>query len=158
MVVESCIFVIKPWSLYVRKDETCVTTHSGSILCSCWNTVAILINLSSYTNLNLLIIDHTKRNGTRIILWVIRVLNINIRLAVWIWLTPWFNTSPIARFMGPTWGPSGAYRTQVGPMNVAIWGVERYGQNHSVQILFVKKLTWNVGITRYIISMIPHKH
>ena len=24
--------------------------------------------------------------------------------------------SPIARFMGPTWGPSGADRTQVGPM------------------------------------------
>ena len=32
----------------------------------------------------------------------------------------------IARFMGPTWGPSGADRTQVGPhvgpMNFAIWG------------------------------------
>ena len=26
--------------------------------------------------------------------------------------------SPIARFMGPTWGPSGADRTQVGPMLV----------------------------------------
>ena len=25
-------------------------------------------------------------------------------------------TSLIARFLGPTWGPSGAYRTQVGPM------------------------------------------
>ena len=29
-------------------------------------------------------------------------------------------TSLIARFMGPTWGPSGADRTQVGPM-LAIW-------------------------------------
>ena len=28
--------------------------------------------------------------------------------------------SPIARFMGPTWGPSGADRTQVGPM-LAPW-------------------------------------
>ena len=28
--------------------------------------------------------------------------------------------SLIARFMGPTWGPSGAYRTQVGPM-MAPW-------------------------------------
>ena len=26
------------------------------------------------------------------------------------------NTTQIARFMGPTWGPSGADRTQVGPM------------------------------------------
>ena len=32
-----------------------------------------------------------------------------------------FPSSPqIARFMGPTWGPSGAYRTQVGPM-LAPW-------------------------------------
>ena len=28
----------------------------------------------------------------------------------------------IAGFMGPTWGQSGADRTQVGPMNFAIWG------------------------------------
>ena len=27
----------------------------------------------------------------------------------------------IARFMGPIWGPSEADRTQVGPMNLAIW-------------------------------------
>ena len=27
----------------------------------------------------------------------------------------------IARFMGPTWGPTGTDRTQVGPMNFAIW-------------------------------------
>ena len=36
--------------------------------------------------------------------------------------------SLIARFMGPTWGPSGSGRTQlgphVGPMNFAIWGVD----------------------------------
>ena len=29
--------------------------------------------------------------------------------------------SLIARFMGPTWDPSGADRSQVGPMNFAIW-------------------------------------
>ena len=28
----------------------------------------------------------------------------------------------IARFMGPTWGPPGSCRSQVGPMNLAIWG------------------------------------
>ena len=37
-----------------------------------------------------------------------------------------FATTLIARFMGSTWGPSGAGRTQVGPMlgpmNLAIWG------------------------------------
>ena len=27
----------------------------------------------------------------------------------------------IARFMGPSWGPSGADMTQMGPMNFAIW-------------------------------------
>ena len=31
----------------------------------------------------------------------------------------------IARFMGPTWGPSGADMTQVGPMNFAIWVVRK---------------------------------
>ena len=31
-----------------------------------------------------------------------------------------YNTTLIARFMGPTWGPSGADRTQVGPM-LAPW-------------------------------------
>ena len=29
----------------------------------------------------------------------------------------------IARFMGPIWGPPGADRTQVGPMNLAIWEI-----------------------------------
>ena len=34
-----------------------------------------------------------------------------------IWLHPGYGSlSLIARFMGPTWGPSGAARTQVGPM------------------------------------------
>ena len=32
----------------------------------------------------------------------------------------WQNTALIARFMGPTWGPPGANRTQVGPM-LAPW-------------------------------------
>ena len=36
----------------------------------------------------------------------------------WIALAPFL--SPIARFMGPTWGPSGVDRTQVGPM-LALW-------------------------------------
>ena len=34
-----------------------------------------------------------------------------------------FMLPPIASFMGPTWGPSGADRTQVGPVNLAIWDV-----------------------------------
>ena len=33
-----------------------------------------------------------------------------------IYIVYWCATSLIARFMGPTWGPSGADRTQVGPM------------------------------------------
>ena len=32
-------------------------------------------------------------------------------------------TTLIARFMGPTWGPSGSCRPHVGPMNLAIWEV-----------------------------------
>ena len=34
--------------------------------------------------------------------------------------TPLLHVTTVARFMGPTWGPSGANRTQVGPM-VAPW-------------------------------------
>ena len=41
--------------------------------------------------------------------------------------------SLIARFMGPTWGPSGTDRTQVGlhvgPMNFAIWNVADWRTN-----------------------------
>ena len=36
-------------------------------------------------------------------------------------LTQCDNATLIARFMGPTWGPSGADRLQVGPINLAIW-------------------------------------
>ena len=35
--------------------------------------------------------------------------------------TLWLHWTLIARFMGPTWGPSGAGRTDVGPMNFVIW-------------------------------------
>ena len=36
-------------------------------------------------------------------------------------MSPERNNTLIAKFMGPTWGQSGANRTQVGPMNFAIW-------------------------------------
>ena len=36
--------------------------------------------------------------------------------------TPWQKRSQVARFMGPTWGPPGDDRTQVGPM-LAPWTV-----------------------------------
>ena len=35
------------------------------------------------------------------------------------------------RFMGPTWGPPGADRTQVGPMNFAIWDIHGLAQGCS---------------------------
>ena len=41
-------------------------------------------------------------------------------------------TTLIARFMGPTWGPSGAGRTPVGPMNFAIWA---HKYNHIICVL-----------------------
>ena len=46
----------------------------------------------------------------------------NHRCAVWLqdMQSPCMMTPLIARFMGPTWGPSGADRTQVGPM-LAPW-------------------------------------
>ena len=39
------------------------------------------------------------------------------KFLAWIWWTFYQNFPD----MGPTWGPSGADRTQVGPMNFAIW-------------------------------------
>ena len=48
--------------------------------------------------------------------------------------------SLIARFMGPTWGPSGADRTQVGPM-LALWtllsGMCRFSSYQSCNIFFI---------------------
>ena len=38
----------------------------------------------------------------------------------------WNEISLIARFMGPTWGPSGADRTQVGPMLAPLTRLSRF--------------------------------
>ena len=51
--------------------------------------------------------------------------------------------SLIARFMGPTWGPPGADRTQVGPMNFAIW-VYLYTQGMFFGHYFIYILTINL--------------
>ena len=51
----------------------------------------------------------------------------------------YFITSLIARFMGPTWGPSGADRTQVGPIDLAIWDAYWKYTRLSFQIITTKK-------------------
>ena len=45
----------------------------------------------------------------------------------------WFSikTPLIARFMGPTWGPSGANRPHVSPMNFVIWAISIECSNHA---------------------------
>ena len=50
-------------------------------------------------------------------LWTMRADGLQALLAT---ITHWPLGSLIARFLGPTWGPSGADRTQVGPM-LAPW-------------------------------------
>ena len=40
------------------------------------------------------------------------------------WSTSWSLTPLISRFMGPIWGPSGADRTHVCPMNIVIRDIE----------------------------------
>ena len=42
-------------------------------------------------------------------------------MMVFRWVTNVSSPSLITRFMGPIWGPSGADRTQVGPMTFALW-------------------------------------
>ena len=51
-------------------------------------------------------------------------------------------TPQIARFMGPTWGPSGADRTQVGPM-LALWALLSGGYTAITQLglWFLKYIT-----------------
>ena len=49
----------------------------------------------------------------------------------------------ISRFMGPTWGPSGADRTQVGPM-LAPWTLL---SRHYPEKIFVE-FTWNFSICK----------
>ena len=46
----------------------------------------------------------------------------------------------IARFMGPTWGPSGADRTHDGPMNHAIWDSSVLCHNVSYDIIYSTKM------------------
>ena len=47
---------------------------------------------------------------------------------LWIYFMGYIKQTLIARFMGPTWGPPGAIRTQVGSMfghmNLAIWELD----------------------------------
>ena len=73
-------------------------------------------------------------------------------------LTKYYDTpSLIARFMGPKWGPSGADRTQVGPM-LASWtllsGIMSLGHNKSNTIGLLRRSSKSSLIFRhgYVIS------
>ena len=48
-----------------------------------------------------------------------QLIHVVVVLKVW-FLKAWYRLTLITRFMGPTWGPSRANRTQVGPM-LAPW-------------------------------------
>ena len=50
----------------------------------------------------------------------------------------------IARFMRPPRGPSGADRTQVGPMNFAIWGVSKLSLTNLVVLVVGTGFTLSV--------------
>ena len=56
-------------------------------------------------------------------------------------------TAPIARFMGPIWGPSGADSTQVGPMLAPRTLLSGYIWYSKYDKLTLSK-TWNICITR----------
>ena len=62
----------------------------------------------------------------------------------------WFRTSDyqlpmIARFMGPTWGPSGADRNHVDPMKIAIWDLKKRWPSF-LMCVFVNEPLWVFGI------------
>ena len=73
----------------------------------------------------------------------------SILIDEWIWLMSefdWWVNSPslIARFMGPTWGPSGTDRTQVGPM-LATW-----------TLLIKVKWAPDLSLSRHILNGLTH--
>ena len=82
----------------------------------------------------------------------------SIRRVAGYWVDP--QATPIARFMGPTWGPSGSDRTQMGPM-LAPWTLLS-GWPWSIQLFRFKSiiqcglhyLCWSSFITIQWISMI----
>ena len=63
------------------------------------------------------------------------------------WEQVWMCTPLIARFMGPTWGPAGADRTQVGPM-LAPWtllsGSISFFTSNSVIFVYFIFIIWNL--------------
>ena len=62
-------------------------------------------------------------------------------------------TPLIARFMGPTWGPSGADRTQVGPM-LTRWTFAIWAWFHpSVQLLFNDSLYVSIHMNHFAIYL-----
>ena len=69
----------------------------------------------------------------------------------------WQGRALIARSMGPTWGPAGADRTQVGPM-LATWTLlsGTYSGHNNIVSDLENRVLWFLVINRYVITHTAH--
>ena len=81
-----------------------------------WDLVRLILEVWQYMSLKKEI--HVKPYGVSLI-WIMNI-NIHWWCNYLLWVFAFLCCTQIARFMGPTWGPSGADRTQMGPM-LAPW-------------------------------------
>ena len=72
--------------------------------------------------------------------WRHQMETFSVLLTLWAANSPVTSTPLISWFMGPTWGPSGADRTQVGPM-LAPWALLSGSMPHSPCLLSVDDVT-----------------
>ena len=121
-------------SIWAVESQCCYVV---AIRCCCnddWFLWCITYNDSVYPHLswscqdNVLCLawDHTIWHwlGYTALVACLYIKNTQCRQALW-WYSLQDNTvlSLIARLLGPTWGPSGADRPHVGPMNFPIWNM-----------------------------------
>ena len=96
-----------------------VISVPGVLLPTLWNLVKcvsfrIQLRCSSAANQNSLIWDMFWVSYDAMVTYIRQDISETVRAGLSI-------PSLIARFMGPIWGPPGTDRTQVGPVNLAIW-------------------------------------
>ena len=98
--------------IFVNNHDTDVVMVTNCSLSQLWLPTDYVNTVSTHTNVSACRFVHLT-----CIMIGINCASITTSFLINIWITHHeLCTSLIARFIGPTWGPSGADRTQVGPM------------------------------------------
>ena len=123
-ILSGADFINGPWAhkSNIAKHTTLFTVISQSEICTNHNNSVVEACAKLWSGCTLILQIQVKRIFTRCGLWDQKTSNLtkpeDVELAKYDfkYIFCWSRVSQIAKFMGPTWGPSGADRSQVGPM------------------------------------------